>query len=169
MCHAATNIVPIKPLNQKGINLETATALQLNSSINIAVDFDETITKDPDAWNQIMKLMHNLGMKVYVVTYRNESEQFGLEYLFATDFIEKVVFTARNGKKAFCESLGIFIDIWVDDNPITITHTLLNVDANLHYTFKPDNMQCAIYAAPENIEQAEYERMVANKLPIPKH
>ena len=98
MCHVATNIVPIKPLNQKGINLETATALQLNSSINIAVDFDETITKDPGAWNKIMKLMHNLGMKVYVVTYRNESEQFGLEYLFATDFIEKVVLLQEMAK-----------------------------------------------------------------------
>ena len=62
----------------------------------------------------------------------------------ASDFIEKVVFTARN-VKSFLKNLGIFIDIWVDDNPISITHTLLGVDRNMNFMFCPDNMKTAVY------------------------
>lgn len=172
MCEQNGNVVPINQ-HKNTSNQQTLgnLALQdnLKPAINIAIDYDETITKDPKAWDAIMHLMHKSGMKVYVVTYRNNRESFGLEYLMASDFIEKVVFTARNGKKAFCENLGIFIDIWVDDNPITITHTLLGVDANLHYTYSPDNMKCAVSVPAENEKQAKYERDFANSLPITKH
>ena len=169
MCEQNGNVVPINQhINTSSQEILSNLALKdnLKSTINIAIDYDETITKDTYAWSQIMQLMHNLGMKVYVVTYRNDRESFGLEYLMASDFIEKVVFTARNGKKAFCENLGIFIDIWVDDNPISITHTLLGVDRNMNFMFCPDNMKTAVYSEPPNIGHSQYEN---ERLPIPKH
>jgi len=169
MCEQNGNVVPINQnRNISTQEILSNLALQNNTknAIKIAVDYDETITKDAYAWSQIMQLMHNLGMKVYVVTYRNNRESSDLDYLIASDFIESVVFTARHGKKAFCENLGIFIDIWIDDNPITITHTLLGVDRNMNFMFCPDNMKTAVYSEPPNIAHAQYEN---ERLPIPKH
>lgn len=169
MCEQNGNVVPI---NQHRIfsdkNIYGNLALQDNTknAIKIAVDYDETITKDPNGWTQIMQLMHKLGMKVYIVTYRNNRESSDLDYLLASDFIESVVFTARNGKKQFCENLGIYIDIWIDDNPISITHTLLGVDRNMNFMFCPDNMKTAVYSEPPNIGHSQYEN---ERLPIPKH
>lgn len=126
---------------------------------NIAVDYDETISSNPKAWVAIMELMHKLGMTIYVVTYRyaNLMEEFDLEYLKHYDFISKLVFTGRRGKKKFCEELGIHIDIWVDDNPITVTHSMRGIDAGLFYSFTPDEMEIRLVMPANNQEQAQYE------------
>lgn len=137
---------------------------QHERQINISVDYDETITTNPQGWLKIMELLHELGMTVYVVTYRHArlEEEFDLEYLKHFDFIEGLIFTGRSGKKKFCEDLGINIDIWIDDNPITITHSMRGIDAGLFYSFTPDQMEVRLVAPPKSIEQAQYEHEVYN-------
>ena len=68
MCEQNGNVVPINQhINTSSQEILSNLALQdnLKSTINIAIDYDETITKDTYAWSQIMQLMHNLG-KVYI-------------------------------------------------------------------------------------------------------
>ena len=36
----------------------------------IAIDYDDTISLNIDAWKQIIELFNSLGAIVYVVTYR---------------------------------------------------------------------------------------------------
>jgi len=143
----------------------------IEDKIVVAIDFDETITTNHKAWLKVMQLMHSLGMEVYVVTYRynNNSEEAELEYLKHEDCVKGIIFTGRHGKKKFCEDHGIIVNIWIDDNPITITHTMKGIDAFLNYTFVPDDMTVSMIAKPRHREQAEYEAKVMHLLPRPKH
>lgn len=154
-----------------GIIADEAPFPKMNKKIVVAIDFDETITTDPKAWLQVMQLLNKLGMEVYVVTYRynSHSEEMDLEYLKHEDCVKGIVFTGRRGKKKFCEDHGINVDIWIDDNPITITHTMSGIDAFLNYNFVPDEMTVSLIAKPRHIEQAQYETKVMHLLPRPKH
>lgn len=144
---------------------------KMEKKLVVAIDFDETITTNPDGWLKIMNLMHSLGMEIYVVTYRypHHGEEMDLEYLKYEDCVKGLVFTGRQGKKKFCEGLQIFVDIWIDDNPITITHTMSGIDAFLNYNFTPDDMALNLVVKPRHEEQAQYESKVAHLLPRPKH
>lgn len=134
--------------------------------LTIAVDYDETISAHSKAWLAVMEVLKGFGMKIYVVTYRynNIQEELDLEYLKHYDFIDGLIFTGRRGKKKFCQEHGIHIDIWIDDNPITITHTMKGIDTGLFYSFVPDDMEVRLISPPKSIEQAQYERTVIKNL-----
>lgn len=127
---------------------------------NFAIDYDETFTLNPEMWLKVAELFHAYGINVYVVTYRYDinTESFDLEYLKHYDFIKGIVFTGRKGKDAFCKSLGIHIDVWIDDNPVTITHSMVGISpADLSYSFTPDNMGVVLTMPPRHEAQAQYE------------
>ena len=87
--------------------------------LNIAIDYDDTITADADMWYIFIHNAIQRGHKVYVVTWRDEDTP--IHYRFdelATD----VIYCNLKAKQQFCESKGIFIDIWIDDNPRAILH-----------------------------------------------
>lgn len=136
---------------------------------NFAIDFDETYTLNPQMWVEVMKLFHKAGINVYIVTYRydNTVEEMDLEHLKHYDFVKGIVFTGRKGKDAVCKSLGIHIDVWIDDNPITITHSMVGISpADLSSSFVPDNMKVTLSAPPRHLEQAAYESRVFNGLKL---
>jgi hypothetical protein len=98
--------------------------------MNIAIDFDDTYTRDPFFWNIVIAHAFNRGHKVYCVTARadkNDQEVLGS--------IGKVVgeancyFTAMQGKRAYMYANGIKIDVWVDDTPDMIVRGI-DVDVN---------------------------------------
>ena len=92
----------------------------------VALDYDDTLTSNPYAWLAVAAILHNSGFDVYIVTYRydNAEESTELEYLKHYDYISGIVFTGRKAKDKTCRDLGIYVSIWIDDNPITITHTM---------------------------------------------
>jgi hypothetical protein len=91
---------------------------QVGKRMNIAIDFDDTYTRDPGFWNLV--IAHAITRKhiVYCVTARANS--YDPEVL---DSIGKLIgagncyFTAMQGKRAYMYANGINIDVWIDDMP----------------------------------------------------
>mgnify|MGYP001077490994 CR=1 FL=1 len=82
----------------------------------IALDYDETYTKDEELWNHFINTCIRRKHTVICVTMRYESE--GLPILNTIGKKCQVYFTGRNAKKIYLDKLGIYPDIWIDDNPM---------------------------------------------------
>ena len=84
----------------------------------IALDYDRTYTLDPVFWNRFINGCKVFGHTVVVATMRYAGTWEEEDVLAALeDKVDRVVFTSRKAKKPFLEELGIFPDVWVDDNP----------------------------------------------------
>jgi len=89
--------------------------------MNIGLDFDDTYTRDPEAWNEFIYNFTSRGHTIYCTTFRfpEQSQQ-------VYDSIGKVIgndncyFTAYTAKRQYMQSKGIMIDVWIDDQPILI-------------------------------------------------
>lgn len=91
--------------------------------MNIGLDYDDTYTCDPSAWNDFIRMMRRGGHKVYIVTWRTESESTQL-YLNLGNFVDGIYPTSRKAKQSFMFEQGICINVWVDDNPSAILYTM---------------------------------------------
>ena len=82
----------------------------------IAIDYDDVISLDIDAWSKIIALLHSFGVVVYVVTYRH-STQFE-DMVLDIPHVKDVIFTGATAKHRYCSDVaGIEVDIWIDDSP----------------------------------------------------
>lgn len=87
----------------------------------IAIDYDDTLSLNIEAWKQIVALFHSFGAVVYIVTYRH-STQFDDMCLDITH-VKDIIFTNGCGKKKYCEEIaGVEVDIWIDDSPESILY-----------------------------------------------
>ena len=85
----------------------------------IAFDFDKKISDHPTLFLEVMETFERFGWFVVVVTYRTPSTYpDDLDFLLLKGY--KVFFTSHTAKDKYMKSLGIDIDIWVDDEPETI-------------------------------------------------
>lgn len=90
----------------------------------ISMDFDNTFTKDPVTWLQVMRNLRMAGHTVLVVTGRRENvypEDFNIfkEYGF------KVYKTKWLAKRVYMREIeGIEVDVWIDDKPEAIIENL---------------------------------------------
>lgn len=127
---------------KKHTDVKQPTIKELNSESRkvVALDYDDTLTSNPYAWLAVAAILHNGGFDVYIVTYRydNAEESSELEYLKHYDYISGIVFTGRKAKDATCRKLGIYVSIWIDDNPITITHSMKGMLNSYTPVFKSD-------------------------------
>jgi acid phosphatase class B len=86
--------------------------------MNLALDYDDTYTRDPIFWDLMIDLAQSRGHKVYCITARSERHTDEVY-----DDLEKrlghdaILFTAGNAKKSYAYSKDINIDVWIDDNP----------------------------------------------------
>lgn len=78
--------------------------------MRIALDIDDTYTRDPQFWDEVVRLAQYRKHEVVVVTMRRESE--GNEGLKL-----KTIYTDRKPKRAFCDNLGESFSVWIDDSP----------------------------------------------------
>ncbi|MGZ8888080.1 MAG: hypothetical protein ACXW1D_00825 [Halobacteriota archaeon] len=91
--------------------------------MNIGLDYDDTYTRDPIAWDTFIKLMCSRGHYVYIVTWRFEDEtELNIDIL--NNETDGVYFTGRRAKEKFMYERGIRIDVWIDDNPRAITTSM---------------------------------------------
>lgn len=102
--------------------------------MNISIDFDDTYTRDPQMWDNFIRLAQMSGHNVYCVTARSWRED---EQVLGT--VGKVVgrenchFTALQGKKAYMNAKGIIIHVWIDDMPDMIVRGIEEVNGGKIY------------------------------------
>lgn len=86
--------------------------------MRIALDYDDTITRDVEAWMYFIDLFKARGHEITIVTMRSEEEALSIHHEILKRC--KVIATARHAKLKFCNELGRFFDVWIDDNPYFI-------------------------------------------------
>ena len=89
----------------------------------IGLDYDDTYTRDPSAWNDFIHLMRSRKHKVYIVTWRTK-EECGMLYWNLNRFVDGIYPTSRKAKAKFMAEKGIIVDVWIDDNPSAILYTM---------------------------------------------
>lgn len=82
--------------------------------MRIALDYDRTFTLDPTLWLEFLRLAQSAGHEVVCVTMRYSHERIELPV--------EVVYTGRQAKGPFMESVGRHVDVWIDDMPQCILY-----------------------------------------------
>ena len=95
----------------------------------IAIDYDDTISLNIDAWTQIIKLLYSLGAIIYIVTYRESTRNDDMQ--LDIPHVKDVLFTNSTAKKAYCENHGVEVDIWIDDCPESIVFDYTDMLKNM--------------------------------------
>jgi hypothetical protein len=87
----------------------------------IALDFDDTYNKSPMLWDTLIENAQDQGHEIILATYRHET-------LDSDPLIDELIewgipcyFTDGKAKRPFLLGLGIKVDVWIDDNPFSIT------------------------------------------------
>jgi hypothetical protein len=87
----------------------------LCDQVNIALDFDDTYTRDTKLWDAFIWLCNASKHDIRIVTMRKkEMEHPALNYLALNI---PVVYTEGNTKRSYCNGIGWFPDVWIDDSP----------------------------------------------------
>lgn len=85
----------------------------------VAVDYDDTISHHDTAWLKILKAFELTGYHVIIVTYRQPTA-YPEDLQFLKDAGYRVYFTSQQSKRQYMLSIGVKVDIWVDDTPESI-------------------------------------------------
>ena len=94
-------------------------------AVNIALDFDDTYTRDPMFWDQFIQNAKDRGHDIRIVTFRKRTmTDPALDYLGTTI---PVIFTEYTQKRAFTNKMGWMVDIWIDDSPEFIVNPVVMV------------------------------------------
>lgn len=88
--------------------------------MNIALDYDDTYTADPELWNNFVADAQKRGHRVFIVTAR-----------YPESVIDDVpgiprsrhIYTSMMAKRFYClHKYGLQFSIWIDDKPEYVTH-----------------------------------------------
>lgn len=85
------------------------------SGRNLGIDFDDTISADPELFRAVAELATLRGWVVYVVTARHSGCRI------PSPWHELAIYCGGRPKREVCEARGIHIDVWIDDTPESIT------------------------------------------------
>jgi hypothetical protein len=89
--------------------------------MNLALDFDDTFTRDPDFWLKFVLMCRNHGHTIYCVTARDSNGSKEVFHELGQHIgKENCFFTNMQAKRSFMWRAGIVIDVWIDDNPGSI-------------------------------------------------
>lgn len=89
--------------------------------MNIGLDFDDTYTRDPVAWNEFIRYFTSRGHTIYCTTFRfPEQSQQVYDSIGQVIGHDNCYFTSYTAKRKYMQSKGIMIDVWIDDMPIFI-------------------------------------------------
>jgi len=87
-----------------------------NRGLIFGIDFDDTITKAPALFEELINLLKRHGCEVYIVTARERGAYCEALRKFEP-LVDGVIFCSNKAKQDVAE-----IDIWIDDFPLAITH-----------------------------------------------
>lgn len=87
--------------------------------VKVALDFDDTYTKDPSTWQALVSKMKESGWEVRFVTFRDDFGGYNNhDIVAAAGAMElEIIYTAGKQKKPFCAMVGFEPDFWIDDMP----------------------------------------------------
>lgn len=94
--------------------------------LNFALDWDGTVTCEPDGFYDFIKTMRSKGHKVYIVTMRYPSECENIPIQFQNE-VDGIIATSRKAKYDFTKELGLNIHIWIDDTPKAILQDAIHI------------------------------------------
>ena len=87
----------------------------------VAIDYDDTYTRDPIAWNYVCELFMERGHTVYCVTARNKRHMDEVEFTIGRLIgASNCIPTDGNPKRSFVYDIDIIPDVWIDDAPESI-------------------------------------------------
>lgn len=83
--------------------------------MNLALDFDDTYTRDPIFWDIFIASAKLYGHDIRIVTFRKRTmTDPALDYLSLTI---PVIYTEYEQKRSFTNKIGWMVDVWIDDSP----------------------------------------------------
>lgn len=86
--------------------------------MKIALDWDDTVTRDPALWLNFARNAMERGHDIRVVTMRFESELADVrQYLSDVGVKLPIIPTSRRQKREFCDEYSWMPDVWIDDTP----------------------------------------------------
>ena len=88
----------------------------------IAIDFDDTLTADARLWKGFISLAKSDGHRCICVTARRDTDDNNEtidNWMRSHGVHLPVYFTGLRSKVDYMASLGINVDIWIDDDPRT--------------------------------------------------
>lgn len=85
----------------------------------IAIDYDETYTRDPEMWDAVINLFLRRGCEVICATSRRDTAENYREIERELRPIP-IVFCSYKAKAGEVRKAGHCVDIWIDDNPFSI-------------------------------------------------
>lgn len=88
--------------------------------MNIAIDYDDTYTKDPHLWDRFIRDAKENGHRVWIVTCRRDTDENREDLGKPSDCV--VFFTSLSPKHAYMAKMGLNVDVWIDDDPACILH-----------------------------------------------
>lgn len=87
----------------------------------LALDYDDTFTRDPVTWLSVIRVLRAAGHQVLVVTLRSTKRIDAEPVITALlDHTDAIYFTSGRGKAQHMFALGLNVHVWIDDNPSTI-------------------------------------------------
>jgi len=94
--------------------------------LNIAIDYDGTWTKFSASLRPFVLWHIAQGNAVHIVTRRRKETE---SIVFPPSYITSVIYCDRRYKKHVTDSLGLKIDLWIDDEPGTIEEGKILADS----------------------------------------
>jgi hypothetical protein len=79
----------------------------------IALDWDNTFTRDQDGWQDFILGMKARGHKIWIVTARGEDTPIEM----TPEGLSGIVYCNYRAKMRVTELMGLKIDVWIDDDP----------------------------------------------------
>ena len=129
------------PTKQKAINVAKAAYAsgfheeKRQKVLCIALDYHNTYSADPKFWDTFIYMCWMRKFEVYCITHhtgekQNEKLMDSIGKILDKDHI---IFTMGKAKEDYCKSIGLSIDIWIDNNPI---HIVQDPDSESGITFQ---------------------------------
>lgn len=81
--------------------------------MNIALDYDDTFTRDPAFWGGVIRWARSRGHRIFICTCRAAKDNDDM----ALPCNMEIYFTGGSPKRKFMADLGIRVDVWIDDMP----------------------------------------------------
>ena len=90
--------------------------------MNIALDYDETFTADPEFWSSFVGDAMARDHEVRFVTYRSSADSADAENNHdiessAEELDIRIHYTSGKNKHQYCNEIGFKVHIWIDDMP----------------------------------------------------
>lgn len=81
--------------------------------MNIALDYDDTYTADPEFWDDFIQAARKSGHRVWIVTCRRDKDENREDIGKPGGCL--VIYTNLGSKRDHMERLGLRVDVWIDD------------------------------------------------------